>query len=481
MATPHGLSAKADGMNAIRAVTLLACLLVAGASTFVLLARAPIDLKIIHTLTILLIALATYSWVVFPVSVGAAVSAVVALNTLWAWAVLRDNLLGFDALVLAVLCGAASVQQSRRERRIIRLKQQLGDVSEELHLKEQAVRLTERSHNGLQRKLRRYQQLQTIAEHLSRLVNLEAIAKLAVDRAFELIDKSDACLLFVVDKELQQLALYASQRAPDVPVIRSKQGDQFDRYVLRTQRPLLVNDVRRDFRFSDVGQAERPIRSVIACPVRVAQSAEGVLRLDSREIGAYSQDDLRFLDILLDLVDTAIANARLFAQTQQLAMTDGLTGLYRRQPFSDQLTREIARAQRTRQPLAVLMLDIDDFKLYNDTFGHTAGDLVLKTVAEIARSAIPPDGMCARYGGEEFAMLLPKASRAHGAEIANRIRQTVETTVRALGQGPGKPVTVSLGVAVFPDDAKSGLELLRRADQRLYQAKGAGKNRVVAA
>jgi diguanylate cyclase (GGDEF)-like protein len=239
-----------------------------------------------------------------------------------------------------------------------------------------------------------------------------------------------------------------------------------------------VNDVRRDFRFNISSSDERPLGSVIACPLIVSQSAEGLIRLDSRNIGCYAQDDLRFLDIFLGLVNTAVANAKLFAQTQQLALTDGLTGLYRRQPFMDQLDRELARSIRTREPLSVLMLDIDDFKKYNDNFGHTAGDLMLRSVSEIMRSSVSADSMCARYGGEEFSVFLPKMSKEQALQVANRMRQSVEEKVRGAVHGSGKPVTVSIGLASFPDDAQSDLELIRRSDQRLYQAKKQGKNRV---
>ena len=462
----------------VRWVTAFAVLAVAGALLAALCSGQPFQILLIHSLTLLLIALVTYGFVVLPLSAAISLSALGLLSTLGAWARTGSALLGGDALALGALMGIAGVQQHRRAFRLHRLKQQLNDLDEELYLKEQALRINQQTDDALQRKLGRYQQLQTVAETLTRLTDLEAICQLAVDRAFELIGKSDACLLFLVDREHQELALHASKKAPTVAVIRTKQGDQFDRYVLRTQRPLLVNDVRRDFRFTVTGDSTRPLGSVIACPLLVSQSAEGVLRLDSAQPATYTQDDLRFLDILLHLIATAMANARLFEQTQQLAITDGLTGLYRRQPFLEQLGREVARAGRSREPFAVLMLDIDDFKRCNDTFGHTVGDAVLRMIADIVRASVPPDGMCARYGGEEFAILLPKASRREGVAIAQRIRRSVEQQTHAASEGPAHPVTVSLGVSVFPDDAPSDLELIRQADQGLYRAKRAGKNRV---
>lgn len=396
-----------------------------------------------------------------------------------AWWYGRSGMPVIDAGVLLLVAGMIGWSSQRRSRRLVELQRVLDDRQEQRLLTAKALETVQSHHHGLQRKLGRYQQLHAIAEQLSRLVEMEAIAQLTVERTFELIGKSSVCLLYLVDPERQELALRASRKGPSVEPVRAKHGDQFDRYVLRTHRPLLVNDVKRDFRFTVTGQEERPIASVIACPVMVGASAEGVLRLDSPTTGAYSQDDLRFLDILLDLVDTAITNARLFAQTQQLALTDGLTGLYRRQPLLEQLTRELARAARSREPVTVLMLDLDNFKRYNDTFGHPAGDAVLKAVAQIIRAAVPPEGMCARYGGEEMAIVLPNASREHGVAVAERIRRGVEAETQTLAGGPGHPMTVSIGLAVYPDDAQSDTELIRRADERLYQAKRAGKNRVI--
>ncbi len=345
-------------------------------------------------------------------------------------------------------------------------------------MKEQVVTLAQQARGGLQKKHARYLHLQSIAEQLSRMTELHSVVTLAVEQAFELIGKSDVCLLFLVVPAQQELSLVASKKQPAVATVQAKHGDQFDRYVLRTQRPLLVNDVRRDFRFTVPLPVGRTISSVIACPILLGRHAEGVLRLDSARASVYAQDDLRFLDILLDLVGTALTNARLFAQTQQLAMTDGLTGLTLRRPFLEQVSRELARSGRTREPVSILLLDVDHFKTYNDTFGHTAGDIVLKSLAEVLNAVVPPDGATARYGGEEFAVLLPRASRAQATALAEQIRETIERTLQASQWGGGCPVTASIGLATYPEDATAELELIRLADHRLYQAKRAGRNAV---
>ena len=197
--------------------------------------------------------------------------------------------------------------------------------------------------DALQKKLSRYTKLRSIAEELSNTTDLTSIASLAVERAFTLIGNSDACLLFLVNQDAQELSLFASKRSDAIASIRAKRGDQFDRHVLRTHRPLLVNDTRRDFRFTSSVSRDRQVSSVIACPLVVGQSPTGVLRLDSSHPNVYTQDDLRFLDILLNLTAAAVTNARLFAKTQLLAITDGLTGLTLRRPFLEAVERVVPK------------------------------------------------------------------------------------------------------------------------------------------
>ena len=301
----------------LRLLTAIALAVVWIAQTTLVLVHAPRPLALLHELTLVLIALATYSWALMPVAGAGFISALVLASIGWAWVVTHSAVLGADGAALILLVGVMGWQQRRRTREFLRLHRVVEGLDEQRVLTLQAVETAQQTHEGLERKLARYQQLHAIAEQLSRLVDLEAVGQLAVERAFELMGKSSVCLLYLADAEHQELALRASRKAPSIEPVRAKQGDQFDRYALRTHRPLLVNDVRRDFRFTLTGQEERPIASVIACPVMVGASAEGVLRLDSPTPGVYTQDDLRFLDILLDLVDTAITNARLCAQTQQ--------------------------------------------------------------------------------------------------------------------------------------------------------------------
>lgn len=488
------LSLAAPPMRLMRASAAAAVLVVCGGLLAVVLTQGAAQASLAHSLALLAVALCAYGWVLFPTA-GAAVASLLLLVCLsWAWAALQLGQLGLDLTAGALLVAVAAYKRRGRARWHQRMAQVLDDLEEERFVKEQALALAGQTRETLQKKYERYAQLQAIAEQLSSMTEPAAIAKLAVDRAYDLIGKSEACLLFLVDAEAQELSLFASRKAESLSAVRAKHGDQFDRYVLRTHRPLLVNDVRRDFRFTVAVAGERTVSSVIACPLMMGEGAEGVLRLDSARPGAYNQDDLRFLDVLLDLVATALMNAKLFAQTQRLASTDGLTGLALRRPFLEQLAREVTRAGRGRDEVSLLMLDVDHFKEYNDTYGHRAGDMVLRAIADVLRQVVPPDGLAARYGGEEFAILLPRAKRLQAGDVAERIRRAVEQQLAVRGaaapaqhrSGPQRPgrngraVTVSIGVASFPHDAKAGLELVRVADQRLYQAKRDGRNLVCA-
>ncbi len=164
----------------------------------------------------------------------------------------------------------------------------------------------------------------------------------------------------------------------------------------------------------------------------------------------------------------------------RLAILDALTGLYNKRYLMDYLQREIDRSARHNRPLAVILFDIDHFKSINDTMGHLAGDLTLRELGRCLRSEICKDDMLARYGGEEFAAILTETDQAAAAELAERLRRTVEAHPFTF-EGRRYEVTISLGVtAVQGNEQQPPQELIRRADEQLYRAKREGRNRVVA-
>lgn len=170
-------------------------------------------------------------------------------------------------------------------------------------------------------------------------------------------------------------------------------------------------------------------------------------------------------------------NERLRRQNEELerlSTSDALTGLHNRRFLTQRLSEELVRSYRHKGTFAVLMADVDEFKKYNDAFGHPAGDEVLKKVAGILLSSTRSVDCTARYGGEEFAVLLTDTTGEVAAEVAERIRARV-----AAQEFPGRKITLSIGIAEFPEHGQTAEEVISCADEALYTAKRAGRNRVV--
>ncbi|UCE05376.1 MAG: PleD family two-component system response regulator [bacterium] len=181
-------------------------------------------------------------------------------------------------------------------------------------------------------------------------------------------------------------------------------------------------------------------------------------------------------ELELKIQELEIAQGKLL----QLAITDGLTELYNYRYFKQQLSQEIIRAKRHNTKVSIAMIDIDYFKNYNDTHGHPAGDLVLKTIAELLRNNIRKIDVAARYGGEEFALILVETDRPAAGFVASKIKNLVERQKFNYEETqPNGKLTISMGVATFPHDGMTPDDLVKIADQRLYRAKKAGRNRVV--
>ncbi|MBI5054515.1 MAG: diguanylate cyclase [Chloroflexi bacterium] len=210
-------------------------------------------------------------------------------------------------------------------------------------------------------------------------------------------------------------------------------------------------------------------------PLIINDQVSGVLMLWGENL---LESDMPAISIFASQVAITLENARLYAEVQQLAITDVLLEIYNRRGLFSLGAREIERAQRTRRPLSAVILDLDFFKRVNDTYGHASGDEVLHEVAQRCRSNIRGIDLIGRYGGEEFAVLLPETDLPAAHIIAERLRTAVANTPIATQRGGGITLTISLGVAALTASTPDLATLLRHADEALYVAKRRGRNRV---
>jgi len=342
----------------------------------------------------------------------------------------------------------------------------------------------ERKHKAaLQEKINRYNNLKEIIDEINKDLDLDYIANRLSAIAFSLLaNNRGVCILYLMDSRFPlSLSLFKTKKDDKALVIKAKEGDPLDLWVLRHTSPLLIEDIRKDFRFDlETLEAQhiRPISSLISAPLISNQKMIGILRLDNSLAGFYSQDDLRLLVTICDMGAVALENGQLFQKTRELALHDELTSLYTKRYFFERLKEECKRSARQGSPLSLLMLDIDYFKDYNDNFGHISGDLVLKSLSELIRLVFK-DSSCiiSRFGGEEFCIIFSSTKKEKAYKMAEDLRGHVEKAKITL-RGQERNITVSIGVAAFPADAKDPDELIFKADRAMYEAKQKGRNRV---
>lgn len=255
--------------------------------------------------------------------------------------------------------------------------------------------------------------------------------------------------------------------------------DFADKWVAERKIPLLVRNAETDSRFARgfFGPAER---SFMALPLHLFGRLVGFVRASASEPDRFRGEDLRGAELACTLAGVSMENIQLFEKVNELAIKDGLTGLYTHRAFQSRLEEEILRSARSKVPFSVIMSDIDHFKSYNDTFGHQAGDAVLKAVSAAIAGGVREIDFAARYGGEEFALVITAAGKEQAAAVAEKVRLALESLSFNFG-GKASRVTASFGVAEFPAEASAAGQLVRVADERLFRAKQAGRNRVVSA
>ncbi|MEW5978013.1 MAG: diguanylate cyclase [Acidobacteriota bacterium] len=297
--------------------------------------------------------------------------------------------------------------------------------------------------------------------------------------------KAEQASLMIFDESSNELQIKQIKGLNEkiVNKLRIRPGEGICGSVFEKGRSLLVKDIEQDPRLPGHQRARYRTKSFISVPLKINHRKIGVLNFSDKATGQpFDERDLALVESIASHASVALDRTDFYQKSEDLrriSITDALTELYNRRFFQERLTEEIERAKRHNQPIALFMMDLDNFKNYNDTYGHLAGDEALRIVAATLKKSVRNIDVVARYGGEEFAVILPMTGADSAKEIAERIRTGVagryfpDDALQSVVK-----LTVSTGIASFPDDADNWFDLVGNADKALYLAKVAGKNKV---
>jgi len=385
---------------------------------------------------------------------------------------------GFNAaLFLWVAIYLQRVQRRTRDLFISKEK-----LVEDLNLVQKNIIKKQHLKEALQRKIDHFLDLERFSEELKEETTLSGAGEKIVGRARDVLAQADECALYLVNESEQELNLVArTGLKEDLSSMSPPGGIPLDQWVAKRGQAVMVEDVLSDFRLTpDAGLAFGGIRSACAIPLVTENRVLGVIRASSRQTGCFTADDTRLLDIFSSLGAVTLKNILLYEKTVELGTRDSLTGLFVNRFFSEKLTQTLQKASSEQEPFSVIFMDIDLLKKFNDEYGHSAGDLLLKTIASLITVDLDPDDWPARYGGEEFAVLLLGKPKKTALQIAEKIRDRIEKNIFVVRR-TRRLVTASFGVASYPQDGRTKDELIRACDKFLYEAKKSGRNRVCGA
>ena len=297
--------------------------------------------------------------------------------------------------------------------------------------------------------------------------------------------QSERASLMMLDETATELIMKAASGLSTDPTSVSpvRVGEGVSGEVIDTGKAMMMTDVRMAGRKPAPAERHYKTNSFISYPIMIGDRKVGVLNItDKSGGGTYDEVDLSLLELIGPQVAVALERAEWqerATEFQLMSITDSLTALPNRRYLEERLAEELNRSKRYEYAMSFLMIDIDDFKAYNDKNGHQAGDMALQITAHCLKGALRSADVASRYGGEEFCILLPQTAITEAGVIADRIRQRVATTEFPHGKSqPLGHVTISVGVSTFAKNVDTPENVIAAADRALYQAKSLGKDRV---
>ena len=386
---------------------------------------------------------------------------------------MRSNMIGF--LVL----GDRETMEPVSENKRVYLKEIAAQAAVSINTSRLYLK-RKKEKEELDRTLHNLSLLYGIGRAMNYISDLKSLLEYILNQAIQITGaEKGSIMLYDLEKNLLSIRVVAGLRDrvyqrkinnSEIECKRFKPGEGIAGRVFQTGRPMVVDKAREDELFIEPDGSF--VRSIACIPMLVYSDVVGVINVTNKldETG-FTDEDVEMLKAVADQAAIAINKAQLW----EMAVTDSLTGLYVRRYFIVKLQEELHRAERYNKGFSIVMADLDRFKDVNDSFGHTAGDRMLKLVATFLQKNIRDMDIIARYGGEEFVFLLPEADKEEAFTVSERLR--AKLSERQFDDLPR--ITISLGIASYPEDSDDIDQLIKKADAALYTAKQSGRNRVV--
>ncbi|MCX7943417.1 MAG: diguanylate cyclase [Deltaproteobacteria bacterium] len=371
------------------------------------------------------------------------------------------------------------VSQLEHEREVVAIQQELKYKEQ---IEEKSRRIFE-INSSLERKLNELSLLFELSSALNSSLELDDTLESLIKILQEKMNYLELAVLLwdEEDRVLKVKRAFGYDNEEQLKNMTFKPGEGISGRVVESGEMILVNDTTNDPRFLHYKGKKIIDGSFLSIPMKFKGEIIGVLNFSRPGINMFKEEEVELLKAVANQAAIAIKNAELYQKTLELSITDSLTGLYNRRYFFKRFGEVVDSSIRYNTGFAILMIDIDHFKSFNDTYGHKVGDEILKKIAYIFSSRVRKVDIVARYGGEEFVILFPRIKKKEAVDLGEKLRKNVELSKFIFdGEPIEQKITVSVGVAVFPEDSNNAREIIELADKALYEAKRRGRNQTVA-
>jgi diguanylate cyclase (GGDEF)-like protein len=323
-----------------------------------------------------------------------------------------------------------------------------------------------------------------VAKALTSTLNLDSVLQTIMDKMAEYF-RPDTWSLLMVDESKDELyfAIAVGDAADTLKTLRLKMGEGIAGWVAKHGEALIVPDVYTDPRFAKRvdDMTKWKTRSIICIPLRAKHRVLGVIQLINCVIESFSDNDMLLLQALCDYAAIAVDNARAVEKIQELTITDDVTGLYNARHLYKTLEAEVYRSARFGYEFSVVFIDLDHFKHVNDTYGHLVGSKLLAEIGYMIKTHLRLIDYAFRYGGDEFVILLPQTPKESAQVVAKRLRDVFRQCKFLRDDSLNINVRASMGIASYPEDAKSAHEIIRQADEMMYTVKNTTRDNIAVA